>query len=58
MKAQELVISCFYDNDGESIRDLYIHPSLPSSSGSLENLRPHRSILYDRRDEWPLISGG
>lgn len=22
MKAQELVISCFYDNDGESIRDL------------------------------------
>lgn len=22
MKAQELVISCFYDNDGESIQDL------------------------------------
>ena len=22
MKAQELVVRCFYDNDGESIRDL------------------------------------
>ena len=22
MKAQELVISCFYDNDGEAIQDL------------------------------------
>lgn len=51
-------ISCFYDNDGESIQDLLYSSFAASSSGSWENLRPHRSILYDRRDEWPLISGG
>ena len=52
MKAQELVIM------GSPYGTCYIHPSLASSSGNLENLRPHRIILYDKRDEWPLISGG
>lgn len=58
MKAQELVISCFTIMMGSPYGTCYIHPSLASSSGNLENLRPHRIILYDKRDEWPLISGG
>ena len=56
MKAQELIVRCFYNDDGESIQDLLYSSFAAFLKRSLENLRPHRIILYDRQDEWSLIS--
>ena len=44
MKAQELVIRCFYDNDGESIRDLvysYVYAFLKRELGEFAPAQEH-----------------
>ena len=58
MKPQELTVTTRYTKDAPDVQQIILNSLAVFIKRELNSIAIPHTVLYDKYDEWPLISGG